>query len=231
MGKNKLSPEIWEVLEDVCAFRFQQLLRVIPMLVPSIDVEKYKDRFLLFEATLTVLRDGSSPQRLAARCLLYIKQHVSLLRHKQPQGKGLSVRDCTLVLDNFCDLLQALNELRAEECLNVAKNMAVDYYQKCVECNVHLPVIRPPLAGILELDTPEDVTLPATFPPKEQTMDWYKTHGWRSFFRPGQTITFLTGRYPNQPCDIECINGNNVRCIFADGPHCISTNVPLTWED
>lgn len=229
MSKNTLAKEVREALEDVCAFRFQQLLRVVPTLVPSIDVEEYKDRYILLDVILNNLMDGSSAQRLAARCLLYIKQHVSFLRHQQ-ESKSLRVKNCVIIIGNFCDLTQALIDLQADKCLEVVKNMIIDYYRVCVEHNIRLGDIRPPLTDILGINT-ESQTGPVLAPPKEQTMEWYKTHGWRPFFGPGQTIVFLAGRFANQPCVIDFINGNNVRCIFNDGSHCISAAIPFTWED
>jgi hypothetical protein len=114
--------------------------------------------------------------------------------------------------------------------------MAIDYYRACNEHNVYLSLtIRPPLSDVLGINTEQDLeendSASALVPPKQQTMEWYKTHGWRLFFGPGQTIVFLAGRFANQPCVIETINGNNIRCIFSDGKHCISSSIPLTWDD
>jgi hypothetical protein len=170
MKKSTLPPKVREGLEDMCAFRFQQILRITPTLIPSINVDEYKDRYLVFDAVITELRDGSSAQRLAARCLIYIKQHVNLLRHQQ-QGKGLSNQNCELALDNITDLLQALTDLQAENCFVIVKDMAVDYYQICAEHDVRLPNIRPPLVDILGF---ERLPEPVTTSPKGRTVIWYK---------------------------------------------------------
>jgi hypothetical protein len=67
-------------------------------------------------------------------------------------------------------------------------------------------------------------------PPQDQTMHWYIEAGWKNFFL-NRIVMFRQGNHSNKPCRIDRINSSNTRCIFEDGPHCISNKFQLIWEN
>lgn len=86
---------------------------------------------------------------------------------------------------------------------------------------------------LIELPATPTPNLPSkvfeTTPPKDMSMRWYKTHGWYDFFI-GRWVVFYKGRFAGQPCQVINFNGNNTRCRFADGYHCINVDIPLSWN-
>lgn len=99
-----------------------------------------KDVYRRFDFVIDELKTGLVVERLLARALSYIKQHVSRLRH---QNIPIIRKNIDLVIESFNDAIVALREIVVKKfliwgLLKAIEMMALSYYQVCLDTQIHV---------------------------------------------------------------------------------------------
>lgn len=196
---------------------------------------KTEDVYRQMDVLINKFKNKNSTLRLLSKCLLFLKQHYNIIRHRD----SIKEKDITKALLCLPDLLMCLSDL-AE--LNIYSNLdklfalILDFYNKYHGyCANHIKVPNYEKIYFKSNPVTSEISQSAIQPsiidlPQHKTVAWYKENGLAHILKE-KTIIFEGGLYGELPCKIIKYNQNNTKCEFADGNyHFIAIGVPLRWE-
>lgn len=222
----QVTEELWNAQAGVTNKYFPELMIRVHELVPGKDFADLKDIYEKYRAIIFVLAQGNSAQRLTSRCLSYIRTHCNMLRHGQGMDqKNRDFKQFQIAITTFEDLEVALTEMGHLSLCDLVKEFSTAYksYFAVKKINIGLYKKLVSSSVILEPSNPDE-------PPKYQPIDWYKENGWSPFLMRKE-MWFVSGNHQYEKFTVVRINGNNIKCLFANGvSHCVSSKNLVSWE-